>query len=45
MATKIVMIRLEDETVAKLKAMAKVDKKDMEVRLSEIIEELVRRAQ
>lgn len=40
---KIVCLRLQTETIRELEAMARVDGKDMEERLSEIVEELVRR--
>lgn len=38
---QIVCIRLEDATIATLRKMAKVDGKDVEIRLSEVVEELI----
>lgn len=42
--SQILCIRLEDETVKELRRRAKLDKQDVEVSLSLLVEELVRRA-
>lgn len=43
MPTQLVCLRLEKTTIEVLREMARVDKKDYEERLSEIVEELVNR--